>query len=112
MINLNLEELRLLIRAWWLQVTLTPDLNKIHVFNNGIWNGFNGVILKGGHLNPISFIGTNLLWKNVQKNPLKKRTSEKINKIIPIFNPFCTIVLWKPWKVDSRETSRHHKYKI
>lgn len=107
-----IEDFKFFNNAWWLHVTLTPDLNKIQVFNNGIWKGFNGVMLKGGQFKPISFIGTNLLWKKVQKKPLKNKTSDKINKIIPNFNPFWTKLLWNPWYVDSRVTSRHHKNKI
>ena len=43
------------------------------VFNKGIWNGLNGVILEGGHILPISIFGDNLLWKKAQKNLIKKK---------------------------------------
>jgi hypothetical protein len=47
-------------------------------------------ILKGGHTPPISFLGVKLLWKKAQNHPKKNITSLKINKSIPIFNPFFT----------------------
>ena len=64
----------------------------------------------GGHVTPISNVGDNLEWKNLQKNEIKKNTSDVINKIIPHFNPKITWAVWKPWKVLSREISRHQVY--
>ena len=43
-----------------------------------------------------------------KKNQKKKQTSEVINKIIPNFKPFITILVCIPENVDSRITSRHH----
>lgn len=44
----------------------------------------------GGHILPISTLGDNLLWKKAQKKEIKKKISDKINKIIPNFKPFNT----------------------
>jgi len=52
--------------------------------------------------------GERLLWKNAQKKEIKKNTSETINKIIPQRNPIVTGNVCNPWKVPSREISRHH----
>ena len=62
----------------------------------------------GGQEHPNSGVGANLLWKNAQKNPKKNMTSEIINKIIPQRRPDVTYLVWKPIKVPSRTTSRHH----
>jgi len=72
------------------QVTVAPELKSIAVFNNGTSNGFNTWIPTGGQTEPNVISGLNELWKNPQKNEKKNITSDKINKIIPIFNPFCT----------------------
>jgi hypothetical protein len=57
----------------------------------------NGTIPAGGQFIPISIAGESLLWKNAQKNERKKKISETINKIIPIFSPFITTLVWRPW---------------
>ncbi len=64
----------------------------------------------GGQEFPISIFGDNLLWKKAQKNEIKKNTSEIINKIIPHFKPFKTKMVCFPWRVPSRQISRHHWY--
>lgn len=89
-----------------------PDVNKIIVFNSGIINGLNVLIPVGGHLNPNSMIWVNLKWKKLQKNEIKKSTSEIINKIIPIFIPLNTLKECHPCNVLSRIISRHHWYII
>ena len=96
------------IREWWNHVTVIPDLNKIIVLRIGIWKGFKVLTPEGGHISPLSSRGFNLLWKKVQKNALKNKTSEKIKRIIPIFSPVWTYLVWAPWKDPSRLTSRHH----
>ena len=48
------------------------------------------------------------MWKNLQKKEIKKKISEIINKIIPIFIFKNTLNEWSPWNVLSRITSRHH----
>lgn len=93
---------------WWAQVTVTPDLNKIVVFNKGIWKGLKDEIPLGGQTPPNSIVGLNLLWKNAQKNEKKNKTSEVINKIIPHRRPFTTLIVCNPCKNPSRDTSRHH----
>lgn len=79
------------INAWWAQVTVIPDDNKIVVFKRGIWNGLKGWIPSGGQTPPSSIVGDKLLWKKAQKNLIKKNTSETINRIIPHRNPITTL---------------------
>lgn len=98
--------------SWWDHVILTPDDSKMMVFNKGILIGLNGIIDCGGHDWPSSIVGEILLWKNAQKNEMKKNTSDVMNKIIPVFSPFITMFEWFPWLVDSRWISRHHIYAI
>lgn len=74
-------------------VTHAPDVNSIAVFNSGTSNAFSGLIPTGGQMLPTSIVGTNALWKNAQKNDMKKHTSDNINNNIPIFNPFCTTIV-------------------
>ena len=83
--------------AWWAQVTVAPEDNKMVVFSKGIWKGLKGWIPRGGQYIPISTVGAKLLWKNAQKKEKKKRTSDKINKIIPHRKPVVTIDVWRPW---------------
>ena len=80
------------------------------MFNKGIWNGLNSTIFLGGHCVPSSIEGESLLWKKAQKKEIKKNTSEIINKIIPQRKPIVTWKVCNPWKVLSREISRHHWY--
>jgi len=68
-------------------VTVAPLVNSIAVFNNGTSNGFKACIPTGGHTDPNTISGPNELWKYPQKNVTKNNTSDKMNKIIPIFNP-------------------------
>lgn len=78
------------------------------MFRRGTLNGFNGLIPVGGHAQPSSGVGDNLLWKNAQKKAKKNRTSDVINRIIPHRRPVVTYEVWCPWNVLSRTTSRHH----
>jgi hypothetical protein len=66
------------------------------VFSSGICRGLNGKIPVGGHVDPSSIVGDNLLWKNAQKNEMKKNTSEMMNRIIPHRNPLVTIFVCRP----------------
>ena len=91
---------------WWLQVTVTPLINRILVFNRGTWKGSIEITLKGGHLEPKSFPGFKLLWKKAQNQALKNIISLKINKSIPHLNPSPTSKLWDPESL-SRLVSRH-----
>ena len=95
---------------WWDQVTVTPDDRRTTVFSKGTPQGERGLIPVGGQIFPISIVGANLLWKNLQKKAKKKQTSDKIKKIIPIRRPRVVINLWNPCIVLSRVTSRHHWY--
>lgn len=98
--------------AWWDQVTEIPDLTKIIVFSRGTFIGLNVLISEGGQFWPISIFGLILEWKYAQKNDIKNRISDVINKIIPIFSPKFTIFWWNPCVVDSRVTSFHQKKAI
>ena len=60
------------------------------MLSSGTSNAFNELIPTGGQMLPTSTVGTNALWKNAQKNDMKKHTSDNMNKIIPSFSPFCT----------------------
>ena len=92
----------------WDHVTLTPEEIKIIVFNKGTPHGLNTWIPAGGQQDPSSTFGDSLAWKKAQKKERKKKTSEVINNTIPQWSPNTTILVWRPWKVPSRETSRHH----
>jgi hypothetical protein len=96
------------IMAWCDQVTEAPDLTRIIVLRRGTFMGLNVLIRSGGQVCPISKLGLRLEWKYAQKNDEKNRISEIINRIIPIFMPFITIVWWYPCRDDSRFTSFHH----
>lgn len=80
----------MLIILWWDQEIEIPEEIKIVVLRRGISNGLNGKIFIGGHIDPISILGDNLLWKKAQKKEIKKKISETMNKIIPNFNPHKT----------------------
>lgn len=85
------------IKAWWDQVILTPEDNKMIVFINGTPKGLNAWIPIGGQVAPSSTLGDKLLWKKAQKNEKKNITSEQINKSIPHRKPVSTMYVCKPW---------------
>lgn len=74
-------------------------------------NGFNILIDKGGQFIPNSILGEIELWMYVQKNEIKKKSSEIINNSILIFIKEWTDWEWNPWNVLSRIISRHHRDK-
>ena len=96
------------IKAWWDQVTVTPEDNNTKVLSNGTSKGLNAIIPIGGQTLPTSTAGEILLWKKAQKKDRKKKTSETINKTIPQRRPNSTILVCNPWHEASKETSRHH----
>lgn len=49
------------IKAWWAQVTVTPEAKRTAVLRRGTAQGFKGVIPVGGQVHPISGVGANLL---------------------------------------------------
>ena len=51
------------IKAWWAQVTVTPDASSTAVLRRGISKGFKGSIPTGGQQDPNSGLGAKLLWK-------------------------------------------------
>lgn len=77
------------------------------MFNKGILKGSKISIPIGGHVSPSSIVGDRLEWKNLQKKDIKNRISDEMNKIIPHFIPINTWLVWNPWNVLSRTTSRH-----
>jgi len=94
--------------SWWDHVTVTPEDSSRMVFNSGILIGLKELIEVGGQCCPNSMFGEILLWKNPQKNEMKKKISDVINKIIPVFSPFITMEECTPWNEASRWMSRHH----
>jgi hypothetical protein len=84
------------IKAWWDQVTLTPEESKIIVFISGTFHGLNASTPKGGHEHPNSTLGERLLWKKAQKKEKKNITSDVIKSIIPQRRPLSTISVCKP----------------
>lgn len=100
------------IKKWCEAVRLTPDLNKIRVFINGIAIGSNATIPLQGHFCPIKMSGDRDVWKKAQKKDKKKKISDVINNIIPNFNPSITSFVCRLSNVDSRIISRHHLHAI
>lgn len=78
------------IKAWWAHVTEIPETIKTVVLSRGILKGSIASNPIGPHTPPISVLGASLMWKYVQKNDKKKKTSETINKIIPHRSPIST----------------------
>lgn len=93
---------------WWHQVIEIPEDNKITVFNKGTWKGLKEKTPNGGQTDPNSKPGLKLAWKKAQKKEIKKKISLTINNSIPTINPVNTTLVWYPWNVLSRITSRHH----
>lgn len=102
----------LLINEKCAHVNVTPEDNKMIVFNNGTPNGSNVLIIKGGHSILSSTLGERLKWKKAQKKETKNIISETINNNLPPLRLPCTFIVWCPCQVDSRTTSRHHWYRM
>jgi len=66
-------------KQWWAQVRVRPLSSNSPVFSRGMCKAT--LVSPRGGQSPVQ--GANLLWKNVQKNLKKKRTSEVINNINP-----------------------------
>lgn len=92
----------------WAHVTVPPDPKRIAVFRRGRRRGFRGLIPVGGQKTPTQTSGAKLLWKNDQKKPKKKNTSEVINSAIPHRSPSRTSFVWMPIYVLSQVISFHH----
>jgi len=67
---------------WWDKVTEHPLLINNKEFNSGRLKKFIRKIPSYGQIDPSSIFGENIKWKKDQKNLIKNRTSETINKII------------------------------
>ena len=72
------------ISSWCAHVIEIPDEIRIRVFRRGTFIGLKGTMVWGGHICPSSTVGEILLWKNAQKNAEKNKTSDVMNKIIPV----------------------------
>lgn len=68
---------------WWAQVTVTPLVKRMTVFNNGTEQTDKGKMPLGGHERPSSTVGEREASQNAQKKETKKKTSDKINNSIP-----------------------------
>lgn len=97
---------------WWAQVTLTPDETSTTVFRSGTEKVSRPTTPTGGQQEPSSTAGPIELWKKPQKKAAKKQTSERMNKIIPCRRPVTTFVVWWPWNIPSRTTSRHQAAEV
>lgn len=76
-------------------VTVTPEDNKITVFNKGNPQASKVIIPLGGKAKPTPIAGAKLQWKKPQKKLKKNISSETINNIIPKRIPCCTLkVCW------------------
>jgi len=71
------------------------------VFSKGTPQGLIGCIPVGGQTQPISGVGARALWKKAQKNEKKNITSDRINRIKPIFIPRTTKEVCIPRNVAS-----------
>ena len=92
---------------WCLQVTVTPLLRRIKVFNKGTPNP-NGISMPlTGQQAPPSTPRLRLECKYPQNNLKKRRISLTINRHIPQRILLVTILLWKPSTTLSMFTSFH-----
>lgn len=87
-------------------VTVTPEVSKIALFNRGTPYGSNGKICLGGHVSPVLIFTSSANQKNDQKNPKKKKISDRINNIILLCKVLIVWTVCCPEFV-SRVISRH-----
>jgi len=95
--------------SWWDHVKKAPDVKSRAVPAVEAPNGLGFIIDFGGHIIPISKIGTRELVKKDQKNPTNNKISLIINKINPTTNPFRTILVWQPKFLSSLISVIHRK---
>jgi hypothetical protein len=69
--------------SWWAHVTVAPDESDIGVFNEGISQGLEGLMLVGGQIEPISIAGDRLEWRKAREEAAKDITSVVVDGIIP-----------------------------
>ena len=69
--------------AWCAQVTVVPEVKRISVLRNGIWNGSKVSMPTGGQTPPVASAGNRLALKKAQKKPAKNITSEAMNNAMP-----------------------------
>lgn len=89
-----------------------PDLIRMIVLRSGTLIGLKGLISWGGQDCPISMLGPILQWKYPQKNLVKNKTSDIMNKIIPILIPSITFVTWRPSLFASMDVFFHQLAEI
>lgn len=75
---------------------VAPDQTKITVLTKGTPKGFGAIIPTGGQIPPKSTLGNQTQYKKAQKKEKKNKTSDSINKSIPIFKLFWTLNVWSP----------------
>jgi len=111
-INLKIDSYKyLVIKPWWVQVTVIPELSKTTVFKRGTLKVSRDSTLIIGQLKPLANSKHKLLLKKLQKNLEKNITSEKMKRIILDLNLNITSDVCKHNILDSQVTSRHHEYK-
>jgi hypothetical protein len=71
-------------------VTLIPDKINKKVLYKGMPKGFITIMPSGGKYPPKILSTFVPLWKKAQKKPKNSIISDTINKINPLFRPFCT----------------------
>jgi hypothetical protein len=92
-------------------VMVTPEDNKITVFNRGKPQALIVTIPTGGQTQPIPELGDRVQWKKAQKKLKKNMTSDAINRHIPKRIPCCTFWVWFPSKVASTTISENQRNK-
>lgn len=97
--------------ALWQHVIVTPEDNKMTVFQRGKPHGSKVKIPLAGHIQPMPAAGAKVQWKNAQKKLKKNITSEAINNAIPNRTPSWTLNVWCPSKVDSIIISENQRNK-
>jgi hypothetical protein len=61
---------------------------------------------------PISIEGHKAEWKNAQKKPKKSIISDAIKNKKPVFKPFLTTLVCKPFITASRDISKNQKVDV
>jgi len=86
---------------WWAQVKYAPEVKSSAVPAVDAPNGEGFIKDFGGHITPISIIGTKELVKNDQKKPKNNSISLIINIIKLTTKPLRTTSVWKPRLLSS-----------
>jgi hypothetical protein len=76
---------------------VSPEVRSNRVLTRGRPHTFKCWVPSGGHTEPTLTEGIKLKWKKPQKKAKNSITSDKINRIIPMRKPCCTLEVWYPW---------------